>query len=151
LLEEVGGSTGLIETLDVLDDSLRRLFPFDSMSVFLPQEERLTLAYSSGGERPADCRPRLPIGQAIAGQVSQTHRPAFNRDPRLKPALDGEFRSMIAVPLDDGSEVAGVLAFYSADVCTFQPADLGVLLWIREDLARAVKHALPLPPAAEFG
>jgi hypothetical protein len=49
---------------------------------------------------------------------------------------------MLAVPLDDGVELAGVLALYGADAGIFQPADLGVLLWIREDLARAVKHAL---------
>jgi diguanylate cyclase (GGDEF)-like protein len=150
LLEEVGGSTGLVETLDVLDHGLRRLFPFDELAVFLPGPERLTLAYVSGAERRADFEAGIPIGQAIVGQVSETHRPAFNRDPRLKPALDGEFRSMIAVPLEDGADVAGVLALYSAEVCTFQPADLGVLLWIREDLARAVKHALqraPVDPA----
>jgi len=44
-----------------------------------------------------------------------------------------------------------VLALYSADATVFQPSDLGVLLWIREDLARAVKRALApdrLDPAA---
>jgi diguanylate cyclase (GGDEF)-like protein len=147
LLEKMGGSNGLDETLGVLDQSLRQLLPFDALAVFLPSEERLTLAYVSGGEPCADCAPRIPIGQAIAGQVAETRRPAFNRDPRLKPELDGEFRSMIAVPLDDGAEVAGVLALYSADAGTFRPADLGVLLWIREDLARAVKHALQYTPA----
>jgi diguanylate cyclase (GGDEF)-like protein len=152
LLEKVGGSNGLDETLGVLDDSLRQLLPFDALAVFLPREERLTLAYVSGGKRRGDCKPPNPIGQAIAGQVAETRRPAFNRDPRIEPGLDGEFRSMIAVPLDDGADVAGVLALYSADAGTFQPADLGVLLWIREDLARAVKHAaLQTPPdAAEF-
>jgi diguanylate cyclase (GGDEF)-like protein len=151
LLEEVGNSTGLDETLGVLDRSLRRLLPFDALAVFLPGEERLALAYVSGGERRADCEPEIPIGQAIAGQVAETRRPAFNRDPRLEPGVDGAFRSMMAVPLDDGADVAGVLALYSADAGTFQPADLGVLLWIREDLARAVKHALqhaPIDPAA---
>jgi diguanylate cyclase (GGDEF)-like protein len=147
LLEEVSSSNGLAETLGVLNHSLRRLLPFDALAVFLPREEQLTLAYVSGEEPRAACDPRVPVGQAIAGQVSETHRPAFNLDPRLKPGLAGEFRSMIAVPLEDGADMAGVLALYSADVHTFQPADLGVLLWIREDLARAVKHALRQAPA----
>ena len=140
LLEKVGGSNGLDETLDVLEQSLRRLLPFDALAVFLPGEERLTLAYMSG-ER------RAPAGDAIAGQVAETRRPAFNRDPCPAPGADGEYRSMIAVPLDDGADVAGVLALYSAEVRTFQPDDLGVLLWIREDLARAVKHAQLRAPA----
>jgi diguanylate cyclase (GGDEF)-like protein len=139
LLEKIGGSNGLADTLGVLDQSLRQLLPFDALAVFVPGEERLTLAYASGGDQSVDCH-------AIAGQVAETRRPAFNRDPRPEPGLDGEFRSMIAVPLDDGADVAGVLALYSADACTFQPDDLGVLLWIREDLARAVKHALRHSP-----
>jgi diguanylate cyclase (GGDEF)-like protein len=145
LLEKIGGSNGLADTLGVLDQSLRQLLPFDALAVFLPGEERLTLAYASGGDQSVDCH-------AIAGQVAETRRPAFNRDPRPESGVGGEFRSMIAVPLDDGADVAGVLALYSADACTFQPDDLGVLLWIREDLARAVKHALrhssPADPAA---
>jgi diguanylate cyclase (GGDEF)-like protein len=140
LLEKVGGSNGLAESLAVLDGSLRHLLPFDALAVFLPGEERLTLAYVSGGQR-------IPLGESIAGQVAETRRPAFNSDPRLKPGPEGEFRSMIAVPLDDGADLAAVLALYSADAGTFEPADLGVLLWIREDLARAVKHALGQPPA----
>jgi diguanylate cyclase (GGDEF)-like protein len=151
LLEKIGGSSGLADTIGVLDHSLRQLLPFDALAIFLPGEERLKLAYLSGGDESADCEPRIPIGRAIAGQVAETRRPAFNRDPRPEPGLEGEFRSMIAVPLDDGADVAGVLALYSVDACTFQPADLGVLLWIREDLSRAVKHAMqhsPPDPAA---
>ena len=137
LLAKVGGSNGLAETLDVLEQSLRQVLPFDALAVFLPSEGRLTLVYASGG---GAC---IPMGHAIAGQVAETRRPAFNCDPRQAPGLAGEFRSMLAVPLDDGAEVMGVLALYSAEAGTFQPDDLGVLLWIREDLARAVKRARP--------
>ncbi len=140
LLEKVGESNGLDETVDVLEESLRQLLPFDALAVFVPDDERLKLAYMSG-ER------RVPAGDAIAGQVAETRRPAFNRDPCPAPGADGEYRSMIAVPLDDGADVAGVLALYSAEVRTFQPDDLGILLWIREDLARAVKHARQCAPA----
>ena len=125
LLEKMGGSGGLDETLGVLDDSLRQLLPFDALAVFLPGDERLKLAYVSGGEGRDGCERRIPIGHAIAGQVAETRRPAFNRDPRARPPAGGEYRSMIAVPLDNGAEIAGVLALYSADVSPFQPADLG--------------------------
>src|ERR1035441_2408373 len=92
LLEKVGGSNGLDETLDVLEQSLRQLLSFDALAVFLPAEERLTLAYMSGDRR-------IVPGDAIVGQVAKTHRPAFNRDPSPAPGADGEYRSMIAVPL----------------------------------------------------
>jgi hypothetical protein len=37
--------------------------------------------------------------------------------------------------------MVGVLALYSAESGVFEPADLGALLWIRTELACAVKHA----------
>lgn len=141
LLEEMGGSSGLEQALATLDRRLRRLLPFEALAVFLFSEDRLALAYGSGIQPPAAAE-EIPVGQAIAGRVAETRRPAFNLDPRPEAGPDGRFRAMIAVPLDDGAELAGVLALYSADAGVFQPADLGVLLWIREDLARAVKHAL---------
>lgn len=144
LLEKVGGSSGLEETLGVLESSLRQVLSFDALAVYLPGEEKLKLAYVSG-ERGTLGSQQYPAGRAIAGQVAETRRPAFNRDPRAQPGSEGEFRSMIAVPLDDGSDLAGVLALYSAEISPFQPEDLGALLWIREDLARAVKHALECP------
>jgi hypothetical protein len=49
---------------------------------------------------------------------------------------------MLAVPLDDGAGAAGVLALFSCEAGVFEPADLGALLWIRTDLARAVRKAL---------
>jgi diguanylate cyclase (GGDEF)-like protein len=142
LLEEIGGAASLEQALAVVDRRLRRLLPFEAMAVFLLRDSRLALAYISGQESGAAFEPDTPVGQTIAGQVAQTRHPAFNLDPGREAGAKGPFRSMLAVPLDDGAELAGVLALYSADAGVFVPADLGVLLWIREDLTRAVKHAL---------
>jgi GAF domain-containing protein len=138
LLEEIGGAPDLEQALTILDCRLRRLLPFEALAVFLFRGGRLALAYGSGLESRAAGAPDPPVGEAIAGRVAKTRHPAFNLDPGRETAPS--FRSMLAVPLEDGGDLAGVLALYSADA--FQPVDLGVLLWIREDLARAVRHAL---------
>lgn len=138
LFQEIGESDGLEPTLAMLDRRLRRLLPFDAMSVSLPRGGRLAPVYASGGAS-------LPA--AVPGQVAQTRRPALNRDPGPAdgPGRDARFRSALAIPLDDGAELVGVLALYGVEAEVFQPADLGVLLWIRAELARAVKHALRRP------
>jgi hypothetical protein len=132
LLEELGASGGLDETLGALDQRLRRLLHFDVMSVYLPQDGRLARAYSSGGATGP------PL---VAAQVAETRRPACNRDPGADSRSAVRFRSSLAIPLDNGTEMVGVLALYSAESGVFEPADLGALLWIRAELARAVKHA----------
>jgi hypothetical protein len=132
LLEEIGASGGLDATLGALDERLRRLLRFDVMSVYLPEGGRLARAYSSGGA----AGPPL-----VAAQVAETRRPAFNCDPGPGSSGAVRFRSSLAIPLDSGTEMVGVLALYSAESGVFEPADLGALLWIRTELARAVKHA----------
>ncbi|MGD0499013.1 MAG: hypothetical protein ABSC23_11315 [Bryobacteraceae bacterium] len=121
LLEEVGSSSRIDEMLSVLDRRLRGVLPFDALKIYLPGDSE------GGGD---------------AEYVAHTGRPAFNRDPRLNAGAECVFRSMLAVPLDDAAGAAGVLALFSCEAGVFEPADLGALLWIRSDLARAVRKAL---------
>jgi GGDEF domain-containing protein len=111
LLEEVGASNGVEETLSSLDRNLRRLLPFDAMSVYLLREDRLRPAYRSSAADAAGERPST-------------------------------YKSSLSVPLDDGADLIGMLALYSAESGAFHPTDLGVLLWLREDLSHALKNAI---------
>jgi hypothetical protein len=136
LLEDVGGASGLEEACSTLDRRLHELLPFHAMAVYAPVDGRLRPVYGSPGTAG---------GEGMAGWVAATRRPAFHRDPPCpseEPAANQAYGSMLAVPLDDGPDLVGVLSLYSRERNAFGPQDLGVLLWIREDLARAVRHAL---------
>ena len=141
LLEEIGAPRDLCGSFALLDRGLRRVLPFDAMSVFVPGDDRLVPVYGScGGGVP---------GIGIAGRVAETGRPAFNRDPQAEGEEGGVFRSMLAVPLDDDRGFVGVMALYSRDAGGFEAADLGVLLWIRVELARALRRSLAAMRFAE--
>jgi GGDEF domain-containing protein len=145
LLADLGACGGLDATLALLDARLRRLLPFDAMVVSLPRPGGLWPVYVSPSAQGLGHGPVDAAARAIAGAVAATRRPAFNRDPA--PEAGGRaYRSVLAVPLDDGPDLVAVLGLYSFERGVFLPADLGVLLWMKADLARAINHALRRPP-----
>ncbi len=140
LLEEVGASRDPLSAFSSLDRRLRLVLPYDAMALFTPGAERPMPAYASG--------PEGPPGVEIAAHVAQTRRPAFNCNPHALHR--GEvYRAMLAVPLEDESGIIGVMALYSLKPGVFEAADLGVLLWIRAELARLLRG--PLAAAAFAG
>jgi diguanylate cyclase (GGDEF)-like protein len=145
LLADLGACGRLDATLALLDSRLRRLLPLDAMVVFLPQLNGLQPVYVSPSAAGLGYFPGAGAAPAFAGAVAATRRPAFNRDPSQQ-ANGTQYRSVLAIPLDDGSELAAVLALYSTERGAFLPGDLGVLLWIKADLARVIKHDLRRPP-----
>jgi GGDEF domain-containing protein len=150
LLEEVGRASGLEETCSTLDRRLHELLPFHAMAVFLPSDGSLRPVYTSPGMLLPAGSPGPAAGGDNAVPVDATRRPAFPGEPQpapAEPAAVESYGSMLAVPLDDGAEVVGVLSLYNQEQNLFSAQDLGVLLWIREDLARALRHALGAVPA----
>ncbi len=146
LLADLGACVGLDATLALLDSGLRRLLPFDAMVVFLPRQDGLFPAYTSPSAH-GSCHPRKNGAAALAGTIAAMRRPVFHSNSAQESG--GEpYRSVLAVPLDDGPELAAVLALYALEHGVFQPEDLGVLLWMRADLARAIRHALRHPQSS---
>ncbi len=83
-------------------------------------------------------RGRGPTGTSIrTGQVKVSGD--FLTDPDLAPwraaAIDRGFRSSIAIPLRDGSEIFGALTIYSAQPNVFDEAQVKVLTELADDLA----------------
>jgi diguanylate cyclase (GGDEF)-like protein len=144
----LGDSLSLPETLGELDARLRRLIGYHAMAVWTPRENRLAAAYVSGEEARWLCSLEMPYGRGVSGRVAQTRDSACNGDPAEEAEYAGEgagvspLRSVLAVPLERGGELAGVLALYHRDSGAFREDDLGVLLRIRKKLAAAVDNAL---------
>jgi len=146
LIGELGQSLGLAETLGEFDGRLRKLIGYRSMAVWTPRENHLAAAYVSGADARWLCSFEIPFGRGVSGRVAETRRAVSNGNP----AEEGEYtgagvgppRSVAAVPLEHGGELAAVLALYHSEAGAFQEDDLEVLLHIRTKLAAAVAHAL---------
>jgi GAF domain-containing protein len=87
LLDLVGNSLDLDETLATLDSELRKILPFESISVELVDGGRLMLAYAEGHAIEPCVRLKVPIQQS--GWVTLTR-------PISKPFSDAERTILLA-------------------------------------------------------
>ena len=145
LIGGLGKSLNLLETLGELDARLRKLIDYHSMALWTPRENHLAAAYVSGEETRWLCSLEIPYGGGVSGRVAETRQAECNGDPAEEgayPARAVPLRSALAVPLEHGGELAGVLALYHSRPAAFQGDDLGVLLHVQRKLAAAVHHAL---------
>jgi putative nucleotidyltransferase with HDIG domain len=94
------------------------LFVYDESS------DALAPAFRAGVETvPPDAR--VSLGDRLSGWVAATRTPIINSDARLDvdPMLRDEspLQSALAVPIGDGEQIGGVLAFYSDRQAAFTP------------------------------
>src|SRR5688572_28912242 len=87
--------------------------------------DALAPAFHAGVETlPPDAR--VSLGDRLSGWVAATRTPIVNSDARLDvdPDLRDEspLQSALAVPIGDGEQLGGVLAFYSDRQAAFTPA-----------------------------
>lgn len=148
LNQELGNSLSLDETLSTLDSRLKRLAVYHSIAFYLPGEDRLSPAYVSGENARQLCSIEIPFGHGVSGRVAELRQPILNPDSSVEgaasdvPAIGGSLRSTLAIPLENGGELVGVLALYHAAPGAFSKDDLRVLLAIRAKLSVAVANAL---------
>jgi diguanylate cyclase (GGDEF)-like protein len=148
LIGRLGKSLNLAETFTELDARLRKLVGYHSMAVWTPRENHLAAAYVSGEEARWLCSLEIPYGGGVSGRVAETRQAVCNGEPGEEGAYLAHgtgavpLRSAMAVPLEHGGELAGVLALYHNQPAAFQADDLGVLLHIQRKLAAAVHNAL---------
>jgi diguanylate cyclase (GGDEF)-like protein len=148
LIGRLGKSLNLAETFGELDARLRKLIGYHSMAVWTPRENHLAAAYVSGEQARWLCSLEIPYGGGVSGRVAETRRAVCNGEPGEEGAFPNDgtgavpLRSAMAVPLEHGGELAGVLALYHGQPAAFQGDDLGVLLHIQRKLAAAVHNAL---------
>ena len=148
LIGGLGKSLDLPETLGEMDARLRKLIDYHSCAVWTPRENHLAAAYVSGEETRWLCSLEIPYGGGVSGRVAETRQAVCNGDPGEEGAHANvgttamPLRSTMAVPLEHGGELAGVLALYHSQPLAFQGDDLGVLLHIQGRLAAAVHNAV---------
>src|SRR5207244_7818490 len=123
----------LHETLCAFDTALKRLVAYDCIAVYVPRKDQLVPAYVNGADAQLICSREIPYGQGPLGRAAITRQPVFDHTDSV--------RATLAVPLERGGELIGVLALYHALPGVFGADDLRTLLSVRAKLARAVENA----------
>lgn len=114
--------------------------------------DALAPAFRAGVETvPADAR--VSLGDRLSGWVAATRTPIINSDARLDvdPGLRdfSPLQSALAVPISDGGQLGGVLAFYSDRQGAFTPvhqrmAEAAAAL-VAERVCAARAELVPVP------
>lgn len=148
LAQNLGSSLSLDETLSVLSVRLKRLVPYDSMSVYIRRENTLHPEFVSGDNARLFTTLEIPVGQGLSGWVAENSKPILNGNPTVEPGYrsdPGKFstlRSALAVPLQGVNGVIGVLTLYSIERDIFTKDHLRVLLVVSSKLSLAIENAL---------
>jgi diguanylate cyclase (GGDEF)-like protein/putative nucleotidyltransferase with HDIG domain len=161
LAQAVGGSLSLSDTLSLMARHLKQLAPYDSLVVYLLRDDVLTPAYVTGEDARLFAALAIPIGEGLSGWVAESRKPIMNGNPSVEPGYlkdSGAFsrlNSALAVPLENGDAVVGVLALYHFGRDAYSRDQLRVLLAASSKLAAAIANSLrqeqPGTPASTDG
>ena len=148
VLNELGNSLSVEETLSLLGARLKHMIPFDTVAIYVRQHDRLKAQFVNGEEYRLFSALEIPVGQGLSGWVAENRRPIINGSPSVEPSYlkdPGKFsrlRSALAVPLEGVSGVAGVLTLYHADADAFTRDHLRILQAISSKAGLAIENAI---------
>jgi diguanylate cyclase (GGDEF)-like protein/putative nucleotidyltransferase with HDIG domain len=148
LSHDLGNSLSLSETLSVLSVRLKRLVPYDAISVYILRDGQLVPEFVSGDNFRFFAALRIPLGAGLSGWAAHNRRPIINGDPLVEtghisdPERFTVLRSALAVPLEGLQGVVGVLTLYHSEAETYTPDHLRILGAINSKVALSVENAL---------
>jgi len=149
LTQELGKSLHLDETLSMISTGMRRIVQFDSIVIYIVEDNMLRPRYASGECTSLFLSRQIPIGQGIAGWVSAHGKPVLNGNPSLEAgSAPGSTRapilnSAVAVPLIGlQGGPCGVLMACRRNLDAFTKDDLRILLAVSAKLGSVAENAL---------
>jgi len=154
LAQAVGDSLYLTDTLSLLATRIKRLAPYDSLAVYLLQGRVLAPAYVTGEDARLFSSLAIPVGEGLSGWVAENRKPIVNGNPSVEPGYLKNpeafcrLNSALAVPLQDGDSVIGVLALYHSGRDAYTRDHLRVLQAVSGKLTAAIGKSLKREPAA---
>lgn len=137
VFRQLGNSLDLAETLSTLDAELRRLVRYDTMSVHLVEDGRLTPAYAAGPGFQVLGALELNVGSGLLGSVAETRHPVLNGGPDGSRGLT----TALAAPLEWRGRVTAVLALYRTGPDPFAAEDLELVSALAPKLAASMDNA----------
>lgn len=148
VLNELGSSLSVEETLSLLAARLKHMTPFDTVAIYVRQQDRLKAQYVNGEEYRLFSALEIPMGQGLSGWVAENRRPIINGSPSVEPSYLNDpqkfsrLRSALAVPLEGVAGVAGVLTLYHAEADAFTRDHLRILQAISSKAGLAIENAI---------
>jgi diguanylate cyclase (GGDEF)-like protein/putative nucleotidyltransferase with HDIG domain len=148
LSQDLGASLSLDETLSVFSVKLKRLVPYDSITIYVRRGDVLFPEHVSGDNFRLFASLKIPLGQGLSGWVAQNRKPIINGNPSVEPGYLNDptkfstLRSALALPLEGLSGVVGVLALYQSEPDAFTSDHLRILLAVTSKMALAIENAL---------
>ena len=121
------------EALAVASMRLKQMVPCDAMAFYGCDGRVLRSNLVTGDDRGLLTSLRIPMGEGLVGWVAETGTPIMNGNPQVEPGFVREgietsrLSSALALPLEEGGRIAGVLALYRARVDAFSTDDLETL------------------------
>ena len=148
VLNELGSSLSVEETSSLLAARLKHMIPFDTVAIYVRDDDRLKAQFVAGEEYRLFSALEIPLGQGLSGWVAENRRPIINGSPSVEPsylndpAKCSRLRSALAVPLEGVAGVAGVLTLYHAEADAFTRDHLRILQAISSKAGLAIENAM---------
>lgn len=148
LVQTVGTSLSLVETLSLIAAKIRKVVSCDSCVTYLRQEDKFVPQYIDGREKETFSDLAIPLGEGITGWVAENKRALINANPAVEFGYLGNesrftlMRSALSVPLLVNDEVLGVITLYDEAPNKFVGDNLRVLELIATKTAQAIKNAI---------
>jgi signal transduction histidine kinase/CheY-like chemotaxis protein len=152
-LVEISGELSRMQELDSLlgriADACGRLVNTDWVGFRLVDGDELVVAGTLDGTR-MQVKPRIKIGESLAGRVASTGRALLLRDPANHPDLDPEhaattrrlgYRGLLTVPAKVGDRVVGVLSFLTTREEGFSAEDMAIATAFASHAAIALENS----------
>ena len=148
VLNELGSSLSLEETVSLLAARLKHMIPYDTVAIYVRKDQRLVPQFVNGEEYRLFSSLDIPVGHGLSGWVAENRRPIINGNPSVEPGYLNDpskfsrLRSALAVPLEGMNGVAGVLTLYHAESDAFTRDHLRILQAISSKAGIAIENAL---------
>jgi diguanylate cyclase (GGDEF)-like protein/putative nucleotidyltransferase with HDIG domain len=148
LVQELGNSLSLDETLSVVAVRLKKIVPYDAAAIYVRDGDKLVPRYVNGDDFRFFSSLEIPMGEGLSGWVAENRKPIVNGNPavesgnRVNPSRFSTLRSALAVPLEGPGGAIGVMTLYRADADSFSRDHLRILQAISSKVSVAIANAL---------
>jgi diguanylate cyclase (GGDEF)-like protein/putative nucleotidyltransferase with HDIG domain len=148
LVQTVGTSLSLTETLSLIALKIRKVIPCDTYVTYLRQDDQLIPHYIDGKEKETFSDLPIPLGEGITGWVAENKRSLINANPMVEFGSLGStarvtlMRSVLSVPLIVDDDLLGVMSLYDETPNRFTGDNLRVLELVAAKTALAIRNAI---------
>ncbi len=148
LSHDLGNSLSLEDTLSVVSARLRRLVPYDSIAIWMLENDVLVPKHVSGDDFRLFSSLEIPLGQGLSGWVVHNRKPILNGNPSVEPgylnnpARFSTLRAALSAPLEGINGTVGALSLYRAEPDAFNRDHLRIVLAIAPKIAMSIENAV---------